>query len=270
MNLYFRQFGQGIPLIILHGLYGSSDNWLTVARALSADYRVFIPDLRNHGRSPHSPVHTYPAMCADIIELMDHNDIEQCMIIGHSMGGKVAMHVASAVPHRVLKLVIDDIAPVSYSSLSEFSSLALEHLNIVDTLLHTDLSLYARREDIEQTWKEHIPDADIRRFLLKNIQRNDGNRYSWRLNVQSIARNLPHILNGMDGPGYGKSQKIELPALFLKGELSIYIQPENFALIRQIFTDVQITVIPHAGHWLHVEQPGQFLSEVRRFFNKPA
>ncbi len=265
MKLYFRESGQGFPLIILHGLYGSSDNWLTIARELSASYRVIVPDLRNHGRSPHAQVHTYPAMCADVLELMDDNSIEKCILLGHSMGGKTAMHVARFAPQRVSQLIIDDIAPVNYSMLTGYSSLAVDHLNIVTTLLHTDLSLYTRREDIEQAWAESIPDADTRRFLLKNIQRDGNDHYHWRINIRAIAQNLPHIINGMDDIGLDKGQQIKLPTLFLKGEHSPYIQPGMFPAIHQAFPESQMATIPQAGHWLHVEQPKVFLEKVVRF-----
>jgi pimeloyl-ACP methyl ester carboxylesterase len=265
VKLYFRETGQGIPFMILHGLYGSSDNWLTVIRELSASYRIIAPDLRNHGRSPHDSVHTYPAMCADVLELMDDCGIERCVLLGHSMGGKTAMHVAHAAPHRVSRLIIDDIAPLNYSSLTGYSSLAVEHLNIADALMHTELPQYTRREDIERAWAINIPDVNTRRFLLKNIQRDHQNRYSWRVNIRAIVENLPNILNGMDTIGLDKGQRIGTPALFLKGERSPYIQPEMYPFIHQCFPISEIVDIPQSGHWLHVEQPESFLKEVVRF-----
>ncbi len=265
MELFFRRMGQGVPVVILHGLYGSSDNWLTIARGLSGQYEVFVPDLRNHGRSPHHPLHTYAALSADIIELMDNNNIDRCIMLGHSMGGKTAMYVAATIPQRIIKLIIDDIAPVNYSSASEFSPLSIEHLNIVDTLLHTDLNQYTKREEIEQSWAQSIPDMNVRQFLLKNLRRENGTHYSWRINIQAIVQNLPHILNGMDQLELDKGKHINVPTLFVKGKRSPYISPAIYPFIRQSFTNSQIVTIPNAGHWLHVEQPELFLDVVQRF-----
>jgi pimeloyl-ACP methyl ester carboxylesterase len=267
MKLYFRETGQGFPLIILHGLYGSSDNWLTIARELSANFRVIVPDLRNHGRSPHSSEHSYPAMAVDVLELMDDLAIGQCFVIGHSMGGKTAMHLASGVPRKIAKLVIVDISPLNYSMLTGYSPLAVEHLNIADALLHTDLQQYTRRKDMEQSWAAKIPETNTRRFLLKNIQRDDRNHYAWRINIRVIVQNLPNILNGMDDLGLGNGNRIEIPALFVKGERSPYIQPEICPFIHQAFPNAQIVTIPEAGHWPHVEKPDIFLNELIRFLS---
>lgn len=269
MKLFFRKRGQGIPLIILHGLYGSSDNWLTIARGLSERCEVFVPDMRNHGRSPHHPAHTYPALCDDVIELMNDNGIEQCILLGHSMGGKTAMHVVEKIPRRILKLIVDDIAPVNYSSLSDYSPLIVDHLNIANTLLHTDLTQYSRREEIDRAWAATIPDASVRQFLMKNVQR-DGDRYVWRINIQAVVQNLPHLLNGMNiDPADGESRPIAAcPALFLKGERSPYIRPEMYPFIRRVFPNSRIVVVPQAGHWLHAEQPALFSDEALRFIDE--
>ena len=267
MKLFFKEMGVGQPIIILHGLYGSSDNWLTIARMLSVDFRVIVPDLRNHGRSPHHREHSYPAMATDVLELMDDLNIEKCILLGHSMGGKTAIHMALTAPHRISKMIIVDIAPVNYSSLTVYSTLIVEHLNIADTLLHTDLQQYSRLEDIERSWINNIPVVKTRRFLLKNIQRFDKDHYCWKINIQAIVNNLPNILNGMDKFGLERKNKINIPTLFIKGELSPYIQPEMHSLIHDIFPCSQIVTIPKAGHWLHVEQPRIFLEEVIRFLS---
>ena len=259
--------GQGIPLIILHGLYGSSDNWLAIARSLSANFRVIVPDLRNHGRSSHNPEHTYQSMVADVLELMDEQTIEQCILLGHSMGGKMALHLANTAPHRISKLVIIDIAPLDYTSYTTYAPLVLEHMNIADTLLYTDLKLYNRREDIERAWMKNIPEPATRRFLLKNIQRLKNNTYCWKINIRVILQNLPHILNGMDE--FDIDSPMKHPVLFVRGEHSPYIQPEVFPLIFQTFPDSQIVTIPQSGHWLHVEQPKIFLEKVSLFLSLP-
>lgn len=267
MKLFFRKMGQGPCLMILHGLYGSSDNWLTIAKELSRQYEVFIPDLRNHGRSPHHPEHTYPAMRDDILELMLDQQIGTCTLIGHSMGGKTALHVATLAPHKIDHLIIDDIAPVNYTSLSDYSELAIEHLNIMNALKHTNLDSFTHRSDIEKEWAGAIPDPNVRRFLLKNIQRDNDNRFTWRLNVKAVFQNLPHILNGMDQLGFDSGTQILLPALFIKGERSPYIREDMFPYIHQIFPDVRIVTIPRSGHWVHAEQPQLFLDSIRHFLD---
>jgi pimeloyl-ACP methyl ester carboxylesterase len=266
VQLYFRRAGKGFPIIILHGLYGNSDNWTTIARQLSAQYNVIVPDLRNHGRSPHHPVHTYNQIREDVIELMDTLHINKCIMLGHSMGGKTAMQIALDMPERLHKLVVVDIAPVNYSSLTGFSHIAIRHLNMMHTLLNTDLDSFTRREDIALHWAEHIPDADTRQFLLKNLQRKDKG-FEWRINLRALARYLPHILNGMDT--FSENHPvIQVPTLFVKGENSDYLQPEMFSQIKTIFKNSQIAVIPDAGHWLHVEQPEQFMKTIQIFFEK--
>jgi pimeloyl-ACP methyl ester carboxylesterase len=264
LELYYRKTGKGFPLIILHGLYGSSDNWLTIARRLSAKYEVIIPDLRNHGRSPHHHAHTYADMCADVAELTDTLRIDRYFLLGHSMGGKVAVHLTAKAPQRVMKLVAVDIAPVNYSSLTDDSPLVLEHLNLMHTLLLTDTASFTHREDIERYWRQSIPDAATRQFLLKNLQRNSPG-FSWRIHLQAIACNLPHILNGMDKFYRQEHPVIRTPALFVKGENSPYLPPALFSWIQTVFSDARMTVIPNAGHWLHAEQPELFADEVEKF-----
>ncbi|MDR2848313.1 MAG: alpha/beta fold hydrolase [Bacteroidales bacterium] len=265
--MYYRRLGEGTPLMILHGLYGSSDNWLTIARQLSAQYDVIIPDLRNHGHSPHHHVHTYGQMSTDVIELMDTLHIDRCILMGHSMGGKTAMHIAAQTPERLEKLVVVDIAPVNYSSLTEFSDIAVEHLNMAYTLLNTDLGSFAQREDIASYWADKIPDANTRQFLLKNLQRKDKS-FEWRIHIQAITQYLPHILNGMDTFLSDKHPVIHVPTLFVKGEISNYLQPEIFSPVKIVFPHSQTAVIPDAGHWLHVEQPEKFMKTIRIFFEK--
>jgi pimeloyl-ACP methyl ester carboxylesterase len=263
MTLHYRKTGQGAPLIILHGLYGSSDNWWSIARRLSERCEVIVPDMRNHGHSPHHPVHTYSEMCADVIELMDALHIEKCALLGHSMGGKTAIYVAAAATQRISRMVVADIAPVNYASLTEYSPQALEHLNLLHTLLHTDLSSFSKREDIEQYWTADIPDAATRRFLLKSLRRS-GDSFTWQLHLQAIARNLPHILNGFDEERF-RNMQLPIPVLFLKGGKSSYLQSTMTPAIQHLFPQAQITVIPDAGHCLHAEQPELFVQAVEKF-----
>jgi pimeloyl-ACP methyl ester carboxylesterase len=268
MKLFFRKTGKGFPLIILHGLYGCSDNWLTVSGKLSEKYEVFVPDMRNHGKSPHDPTHSYEAMSADILEFMDDGHLDKCVLLGHSMGGKVALSVAAIAPERIKCLIIDDIAPVDYSRLPDYSPQLTEHLNIVNTLLSTDTGSFSSLHEIERVWSANIGDPAVRRFLLKNVRRDGNRRLYLRINIPAIANHLPHLLNGTERFNPATGLRIEnIPVLFLKGERSPYIQPSMFPVIRQIIPKAEIVTIPDAGHWLHVEQPERVLNEISRFLS---
>ena len=238
---------------------------MTIARQLSAQYDVIVPDLRNHGRSPHHPAHTYAQMREDVIELLNTLHIKQCIMLGHSMGGKIAMQIASEAPGRLQKLVVVDIAPVNYSSLTNFSHIATQHLNMMHSLLNTDLNSFTRHEDIVRYWKKDIPDINTCQFLLKNLQRKNKS-FEWRINLRALAQHLPHVLNGTDT--FSENPVIHVPTLFVKGENSDYLQPEMFSQIKTFFKTLQITIIPDAGHWLHVEQPERLLETVKIFFEK--
>ncbi|MDR0713388.1 MAG: alpha/beta fold hydrolase [Bacteroidales bacterium] len=266
MELYYRRTGQGEPLVILHGLYGSSDNWLTMAKRLSAEYDVIIPDLRNHGRSQHHPLHNYPQMSGDILELTDRLHIGKYHIMGHSMGGKIAVHVAARTPERLSSLTVVDISPMNYPSLTENSPVVTEHLNLIHTLLETDLTRFSTRASIEQYWLQRIPAATCR-FMLKNLQQK-GKWFTWRLNLQVIARHLPYILNGMDEFTPDRHPLIRVPSLFIKGERSDYLPDACFSLIRKIFPNSKFAVLSGAGHWLHVEQPERFYEKISAFLKK--
>lgn len=267
MKLYFRDFGRGYPLVVLHGLYGCSDNWLTVARELSARFRVIVPDLRNHGRSPHSPEHSYAAMASDVLELLDDLAVGPCFLMGHSMGGKVAIHVACRSVDRIAKLVVVDIAPFDDASLTELSPLVREHWDLADALLHIDLRRYTRREEVERQCADRIPDIRTRRFLLKNLQRDDTEGFRWRMNIDVLVQNLPTILNGMDALGLGAENRRDVPVLFVKGERSAYLPTTMFARIRQAFPHAQMVTVADAGHWLHVEHPSEFMEAVVGFLS---
>ncbi|MDR1668052.1 MAG: alpha/beta fold hydrolase [Bacteroidales bacterium] len=266
MELYYRRTGQGEPLLILHGLYGNSDNWLTMAKRLSGDHDVIIPDLRNHGRSQHHPLHSYPQMSDDVLQLMDSLHIGRCCMIGHSMGGKTAVHIAARAPERLSKLVVADISPINYASLTESSPIVTEHLNLMHTLLKTDLTRFATRAAIEQYWSDRMPEA-TRRFMLKNLQQKNAS-LTWRINLPVIARHLPHILNGMDELTSERQSPIRVPTLFVKGACSNYLPDAIFPFIRKIFPDAQFAAISGAGHWLHYEQPERFYEKINIFLKK--
>jgi pimeloyl-ACP methyl ester carboxylesterase len=267
MEMFFRKLGAGPPLIIVHGLYGSSDNWLTIGRGLSVDYEVCMVDLRNHGNSPHADRHTYPLMKLDLLEFMDRHDIEKPILIGHSMGGKVVMFFAADFPERVASLVVIDMSPKSYHSLTEISTQAIDHMNILNGMQNMDFSKVHSREDAGDQMSEFIRSSRIRNFLLKNIKRNPDGTYGWKINVPVLVRELPSILEGMDQKKAGITG---FPVLFVKGENSPYIQDQDLPLIRSLFPQAEFVTIPGAGHWLHAEKPELLVKTLRYFLKREA
>lgn len=266
MKLNYRKIGKGYPLIIIHGLYGSSDNWLSVAKELSDNFEVFILDQRNHGASPHSDSHTYENLKEDLLEFMDDHKIEKASLLGHSMGGKTVMFFAADYPERVTNLIVADIAPKNYTKISDYAPQTIDHENIVSAMLNFDLSNYNSRTEIDQKLSESISSERVRQFLLKNLKRNDNKEFVWKLNIKTISEYLPQIMDGMDKEKFQKGKGITgFPVLFIKGENSNYITDDDHQLIRTIFPYAEITSIPKAGHWVHAEQPKLLVKTIEYF-----
>ena len=260
MELFFRKYGQGPPLIIIHGLYGSSDNWVSIGRKLAENFEVFIIDQRNHGRSPHSKDHNYQLLKEDLREFMDSQSIEKAIIIGHSMGGKTAMFFAADYPERISRLIVADISPKSYKSTN--SNQLFAHNNIIRAMYNIDFYGITSRDEVDEILSKSIPEIRVRQFLLKNVKRSKNNEYGWSLNIRAIKYELSNIMEGLDDK---QGEITGFPVLFLKGENSEYIQDEDRKAIRNIFPFTDIETIPNAGHWLHAEQPGIFIQKVTDF-----
>jgi pimeloyl-ACP methyl ester carboxylesterase len=269
MKLFFREEGEGFPIVIVHGLYGSSDNWLTVAKKLSSRYKIYMIDQRNHGRSPNAEEHSYVAMTADLAEFFDEQHIEKAILMGHSMGGKTAMSFAADYPERVEKLIVVDIAPKDYFLLNDESQYYL-HNNILRAMMELDFSKVESRKQVEDFLLERIDSAQIVQFLLKNVHRNkESHQFEWRLNVPVLYDNLDEIIKGVNAHWFDDRLPIlNYPVLFVKGALSNYILPEDFSIIHRIYPDVEIVEIPNAGHWLHAEQPQLFMEVIWNFIKK--
>lgn len=265
MRLFYRSLGKGSPVVILHGLYGASDNWMTIARILAEKYRVITVDLRNHGRSPHHPVHTYEAMVIDIARLFDELEIESACLIGHSMGGKLAMAFAADYPEKIRSLTVADIAPKNYLQ-TPASGIQLDlHNRILETLSGMDMSQYSSRKEIESALEPAIPDRLIRMFILKNLKKSDDS-YEWRVNAPVLFNALPHILESVNINEYRVRIPIaSYPVLFIKGSLSGYIINEDEILIREMYPEAKITEINGASHFLHAEKPVEFGNIVKGF-----
>lgn len=253
VKLHFERFGEGSPAyVFLHGFLGSGDNWRTPARALDLPGTYYLVDIRNHGRSPHAPTHRYPDIAADLIALMEAEHLPTAHFLGHSMGGKAAMYLALHHPQRVSSLVVVDIAPRSYAG---------GHEGILQALAQIDLN-YTRREDIERQLGDSIPDPGIRLFLLKNLARDAKGRFFWRLNLPVLQREYSYVIAAIDGPPYTG------PALFLRGELSAYIQDADVVAIQRLFPNARFETIPRAGHWVHVDNPEAVIEALRRFWGE--
>lgn len=245
MQLHFKQIGQGEPLVLLHGLFGSGDNWFGVAPKLAEKFHVFIPDMRNHGHSPHHPEMDYPLMAADVEKFFAAQGIESAHVIGHSMGGKVAMQFALDFPSRVKKLVVVDMAPRAYKR---------AHDHIFEALLALDLTAYQTRGEIEEALAGEIPSLNLRRFLLKNLGRDDHGRFVWKMNLRGVAENYLRL-----GEVLSPQNHFEKPTLFIRGGKSDYINAADEVEIRRLFLASKIQTIESANHWVHADAPAEFL-----------
>ncbi len=254
MKLFYRQAGElGTPIIILHGLFGSSDNWLTLGKILGETHRVCMLDARNHGQSPRSEIFDYNSMAADLKEFMDDYSIINPILIGHSMGGKTAMQFALNYPDSFSKMIVVDIAPKFYP---------VHHTMILQGLASIDLKTLKSRTEANDVLKRFEENEGVRQFLLKNLWRNPekNNEFDWRLNVPVIAKNIDVI-----GFELSNEKAVEKPVLFIRGSESYYIQDEDERKIWELFPDYELVTIEEAGHWVQADQPKEFLQIVQRF-----
>lgn len=252
LSLNYKTLGSGSPLIILHGLFGSLDNWMSHARTLSEDYSVFLIDQRNHGKSPHAESHTYGDMADDLLNFMDEQGIWRANILGHSMGGKVAMKFAAEYSDRVETLIVADMAPKAYPP---------HHDAIIAALTSFPLSEIGTREAAEQfLLQAGVENIGERQFLLKSLARDSENRFYWKFNLPVLVRDYDHILAEIRQP-----KPFRQPVLFLHGGESRYVLPEYYPAIREQFPHAEFEVIPQAGHWLHADKPTEFLAAVKKF-----
>ena len=259
MKLFYRKYGEGAPIIIVHGLYGASDNWHSIARVLSENFEVFLIDQRNHGRSPHSDEHNYDVMLEDLYEFIENQNIDKAILIGHSMGGKTVMHFANKYPEKVSNLIVLDIAPKSYVEIAKKNKGEINHNGILKALINIDFSIIKSRNDVDKELEKTIKDIRIRQFLLKNIHRNKENYLNWSLNIKALYNNLDKILDGFNHNYNVEKSIVGFPVLFIKGANSNYIVKEDLKLIENIFPYAELKTIENAGHWLHAEQPKELV-----------
>ncbi len=251
MQLNYKEFGQGDPIIILHGLFGTLDNWQTIAKKLAEDHTVYIVDQRNHGRSPHTDTHDYPSMAEDLRLFMENNWIYQAHLIGHSMGGKTAMQFALEFPDMVDKLVVVDISPKAYPG---------SHHHIYDALLSLDLKNINGRQQADNHLAQTIDDSGVRLFLMKNLTRDKNGGYRFKMNLPALHKHYPDILDAVEG-----DHPFEGPTLFIRGGTSKHMVDGDKKLITDLFPKAKIETIKNAGHWVHADMPDELLGLVRNF-----
>ena len=252
-------------MIILHGLYGCSDNWLHIVHALSSAYTVYAVDLRNHGHSPHFQEHTYNSMALDVMELIHSEHLERPILLGHSMGGKVVMNLLAHRYGTFRAAMVADIAPIAYAPVAGNSPHMQVHMDMMRAMMSVPLDTIRRREEADVYLADAVPEKRTRLFLLKNLYLASSGHFSWRLNLPVLAQALPHILNGVDNLTPLSDPADRIPMLFLKGEQSAYIGREGEEAIRRLFPQAELATVLRAGHWLHFEQPEAFLDQVMRF-----
>lgn len=250
MKLFFRVVGEGQPIVILHGIFGSSDNWLTQARLMSAKYKVYTIDQRNHGLSPHDDAFDYPSMVNDLAEFIEQHNIDEPVVIGHSMGGKVAMNFALAHPDKLQKLIVVDIAPKAYD---------LEHYVIIDGLKSIPIDSLESRNEADEALSRFVPEPDVRQFLLKNLQRKPEGGFSWKINLPVIDKHLSKIGYDLEFPG-----TFDKPTLFIRGGRSKYIRDNDLDRIKQVFPKTTLETLD-TGHWVQAEKPKEFVELVEKW-----
>jgi len=253
MKLFSRVLGQDEPIIVLHGLFGSSDNWLTQAKLLANHYKIYSLDLRNHGQSPHSDDFDYPSMVKDLDEFIDTNGLHDSVIIGHSMGGKAAMNFALAHPDKLSKLIVVDIAPKAYD---------LEHYTIAEGLKAIPVDKVSSRNEADEILAQHVPEPDVRQFLLKNLQRKSEGGFAWKINLPVITDKLANIGLDLQFPG-----TFDKPTLFIRGSRSKYIRDSDWDRITEVFPKAELESMD-TGHWVQAEKPQEFADVVIKWLAK--
>ena len=251
MKLHYRKIGvKGEPLFILHGLFGSSDNWQTLAKEFSENYTVYLVDQRNHGRSPHTIEFNYDLMVEDFAELVNDLDLESINLIGHSMGGKTAIGFAAEYPELIKKLIVVDISHKQYP---------MHHDQIIEGLKSIDLTIIKTRGAADKQLSQYIENSSVRQFLLKNLYWESKGQLGWRINVPVLSNRIEEIIEEI------YFNEIETPTLFIRGGVSDYIVESDFEELNHKFPNHKMVTAKNAGHWVHAEAPELFYNSVIEF-----
>jgi len=250
MNLFFREAGHGVPLIILHGLFGSSDNWFSLSKVFAENFRVFTVDQRNHGQSPQSDIHNYSALTTDLEEFITQHQLKQPVVLGHSMGGKTAMNFAVHNPGMLSKLIVVDIMPKKYP---------VHHDSILEGLKAIDPGAIESRGAADAVLLDYVPDAATRQFLLKNLARKSEGGFEWRINLRALEANIEAMSEGLVFKG-----QFAGPTLLIKGASSNYYKPGDEQAAQAYFPNARWLTLD-TGHWVQAEKPKEFAAAVLQF-----
>lgn len=250
MELNYKREGSGTPLLIVHGLFGSLDNWQTLGKKFAENFDTILVDQRNHGHSPHSEAFDYDLMAGDLIGLIEDLELKEVDIIGHSMGGKATMRMAQLRPDLIKKMVIVDIGPKGYP---------MHHDTILEGLNAIDFDVVKSRGQATEVISKYIDDEGVRQFLLKNLYWIEKGKLGWRINLPVLEKNMPQIIGKLP------EDEVEIPTLFIRGEKSNYIIEDDYTDIFMQFPNSDIETIYNAGHWIHAENPFDFYHLVMQF-----
>tara|TARA_A100001015_G_C15002884_1_gene719344 strand:- start:1374 stop:2138 length:765 start_codon:yes stop_codon:yes gene_type:complete len=250
--LYSQEFGNGKSIVILHGFLGSSDNWRQITKTFFNDHNVHLLDLRNHGNSFQSPISNYKCMSNDVIEYISEKKLKNIILIGHSMGGKVAIETASKIK-SISHLIIVDIVPKKYKA---------DHHDVLNALKNSNFNSLKTITQCDVELSKYVEEKSIRQFLIKNIKRNKNNEFKWKINTNYIIDNYDNIL---EAPNI--KDAITIPTLFIKGENSTYINKDDLETINKLFKNARIKTIQNSGHWIQAEKPIEFSAITKEFIS---
>ena len=257
VELHYRRMGPegATPVVILHGLFGSSDNWGSIGKELGTPsdasvtaLDVLLVDLRDHGRSEHGTETSYPLMAADVHALVTGLGLKELVLVGHSMGGKTAMEFAQRWPELLKRLIVVDISPKEHANTQQY---------IVDALLNADISKGRTRKEVEEYMISQVPEPGVVSFLMKNLYWKSEGELAWRMNIDLLAKKMDHILAGIG------SKMVKVPTLFIRGGQSDYILREDIPAIKEQFPNSRIETISYAGHWVHAQAPDEVVEMIR-------
>lgn len=253
MDLNYKIFGEGEPVVILHGLFGMLDNWQTFAKQLADHHMVYIVDQRDHGRSPHTEDFTYKLLADDLAHFCEQHWLYEARFIGHSMGGKTLLQFAKEHEDIIEQMVIVDMGIRQYPG---------GHESIIAALNRLDLDTIENRGAAEEQLADSIKEYGIRQFLLKNLTRRKSGGYNWKMNLDLLTTHYPQILSAIEF-----DHVVEVPTLFARGAKSRYIADDDIPGLLDHFPNGRVVTLADAGHWVHAEQPAALLAEVLSFFD---
>ena len=253
MKLFYKESGQGKPLVILHGLFGSSDNWFTISKQFAQYFHVFLLDIRNHGQSPHTEEHSYTAIAQDLENFIKEHNLVEPILLGHSMGGKAVLKYLSLYDRVINKAIVVDIAPRYYEP---------HHQAYIKAMQGLKLDNVQSRQEVEQAFvAQGIENVGERQFLMKNLYRDENGKFGWKINIQTLFKDIENI-----GEAIETTLHRDINIVFIKGEKSdYYIKPSDSEAIKKIYPKAKIVTIKNAGHWIQAEQPEAFFEIVKTF-----